>query len=199
MKGEPSALERGWWWALRRGGGAAAQFTPLPKQETQFVTAPRGRLAPVGIGGSNGPLTPRPTANMTGSRKAKTGHQFKLDKFIQSKETTEAPWLGEQRSEMESTNPEEDTLMLKDIMEAIQGVCGTLESKIVVVSAEVALKRADFYKLGARVKKTEDSLKMLKENSSVLKEQVRKLKDTTTTLDAKVKDFERCSTETTSE
>ncbi|KAJ1092809.1 hypothetical protein NDU88_005919 [Pleurodeles waltl] len=71
---------------------------------------------------------------------------------------------------MKTTTPEEDTLLLKDIMVAIQEVSGTFESKIDSVANEVVRMRADFQKLCGGVKEAEE---------------VRELKATTATLEAK--------------
>ncbi|KAJ1140569.1 hypothetical protein NDU88_006918 [Pleurodeles waltl] len=55
-----------------------------------------------------------------------------------------------------------DSISLKNIMVAIQGVLGALEPKIDSVGTEVALMRADFHKLGALVKEAADSQKEVK-------------------------------------
>ncbi|KAJ1154331.1 hypothetical protein NDU88_007083 [Pleurodeles waltl] len=81
-------------------------------------------------------------------------------------------------------------LALKDIMTAIHSVFVSLETKTDTVSTEVALMRADFRILGARVKEAEGPLKTIKDDSATLKEQVRALKATTEILKAKIEDFE---------
>ncbi|KAJ1164381.1 hypothetical protein NDU88_004821 [Pleurodeles waltl] len=121
---------------------------------------------------------------MTGDIGAKTRQQ--LDKFTQPKNVARAPRSEVPWFELEITNPEEETLTLKDIMVAIQRVCGTPEFEINSVSTEVVLIRADIHVLGARVKETEVSLKVLKEDSTSLKKQVHELKATTATLEAKI-------------
>ncbi|KAJ1105207.1 hypothetical protein NDU88_002615 [Pleurodeles waltl] len=109
---------------------------------------------------------PQFCSDMMGDRGTKVGYQLKLDNFTQPKDIARAPQPKMPQSGMETSNPEEDTSTLKDIMDTIKGLCGTLESKIDSVSTEVVLMRADFHKLGARVKETEDSLKLIKDGST---------------------------------
>ncbi|KAJ1149962.1 hypothetical protein NDU88_002760 [Pleurodeles waltl] len=87
------------------------------------------------------------------------------------------------------TTSEDDPISLKDIMAAIQGAPGALESKINSVVTEVALKTADFQNLGARVKEAEGSLKEIKDDSATLKAQVLELKATTASLEAEVEEL----------
>ncbi|KAJ1084769.1 hypothetical protein NDU88_004915 [Pleurodeles waltl] len=89
---------------------------------------------------------------MTGGKGTKSGHQLKLDKFTKPRETAKALYTEDLSMEMANVTLEEDTISSKDIMAAIQGVRGALEFKIDSVGMEVALMRADFNKLGARVK-----------------------------------------------
>ncbi|KAJ1216663.1 hypothetical protein NDU88_004264 [Pleurodeles waltl] len=109
---------------------------------------------------------------MMGGKGLKAGYQLKLDKFTQPKEAAGALGTGERSMEMVTAMPGENTKSLKDIMTAIQGVRGTLEAKIKSVGIEVALMRADFHMLGARVKEVEEFLKEIKDISATLKEQL---------------------------
>ena len=73
-----------------------------------------------------------------------------------------------ERSEM-PTLPETESPSLVDVMAAIQGVKGALEGKMDSMAAEVTLLRAEFRKLGERVKENQASILTLQAENNVLK------------------------------
>ncbi|KAJ1090193.1 hypothetical protein NDU88_003328 [Pleurodeles waltl] len=91
---------------------------------------------------------------------------------------------------VEMSLQEGEPLTLKDIMAAIQGDQGSLETKTCTVSMEVTPVKADLRIMSVRVKEAEDSFMTFKAETATLKKQIKELHTTTYVLGTKLADFE---------
>ncbi|KAJ1193954.1 hypothetical protein NDU88_003249 [Pleurodeles waltl] len=81
-------------------------------------------------------------------------------------------------------------LTLQDIMEAIQGVRTSLETRHDSVTTEVSLLRADMWNMATQVKELEESTASLQGVMKTLKIQVDEMQVLTNNLQARLEDYE---------
>ncbi|KAJ1143885.1 hypothetical protein NDU88_010187 [Pleurodeles waltl] len=127
---------------------------------------------------------------MTGGKGARNTHLTKLEKYTLLKDPAATAGAQKLQPSMEQLPLEEEHLMLHDNMEAMHGVCASLEIKIDSVSTEVMLVRADLCHMGAKRTEVEDSITILKANNVTLKTQVSELCAFTKALEDRAADFE---------
>ena len=91
---------------------------------------------------------------MAGGKNARNAQQSRLDRFAFSKGIKDSQRSGSEKtsSPVEDSTRDDDTdPTLKDILAAIQGVKGSLETKIDTVSIDVNLLRTDLRNMSGKI------------------------------------------------
>lgn len=123
---------------------------------------------------------------MSGNREAKSTHQTKLEKYAMSKT---ADTDGAAKAELKIV-PRQETEVpsLKDIMDAITGMCTALENTM--DSTEVKLIRANLQKMSEKVKTMETVTTDLCQDSKTMQQQIKDLQAVSKAMESKLDDYE---------